>query len=63
MSEIGFGIGVRTKCLILDVTSAESSTDLLLQCAHVRHEKIVYLNTRRIMILISCIRALFRVHK
>lgn len=44
MSEIGFGIGVRTMCLILDVTSAELPTDLL---AHVRHAKIVYLNTRR----------------
>lgn len=29
MSEMGFGIGVRTKCLILDVTSAELPTDLL----------------------------------
>lgn len=41
MLEIGFGIGVRTKCLILDVTSAELPTDLLLHArAHQVHRAI-----------------------
>lgn len=77
MSEIAFGIGVCTKCLILDVTSAELPTDLL-WCEQVRARsrpststerlvhlgKIVYLNTRRNDINFMCARrCFFRVHK